>query len=98
MCVAGGDGQAFDAFHRQYFPRPCRLSRTRVDDDPEPIDYCVERTLRIVVRDRTTCSRKARKGHPKMAARSALSTNAGADEGLLRIIVGGTRFVMPSFI
>jgi RNA polymerase sigma-70 factor, ECF subfamily len=48
--VAGGDGQAFDAFFREYFPRLYRFALSRVDNNPSLAEEVVQRTMCIVVR------------------------------------------------
>jgi RNA polymerase sigma-70 factor (ECF subfamily) len=48
--VAAGDGEAFEAFFREYFPRLYRFTLTRVDNDPSLAEEIVQRTMCIVVR------------------------------------------------
>lgn len=48
--VAKGDGDAFDAFFKEYFPRLFRFTLTRVNNDPSLAEEIVQRTMCIVVR------------------------------------------------
>lgn len=48
--VAGGDGEAFDAFFKEYFPRLFRFTLTRTNGDADLAEDVVQQTMCKVVR------------------------------------------------
>ena len=48
--VAGGNGEAFDAFFKEYFPRLFRFTMTRTNGDADLSEEIVQQTMCKVVR------------------------------------------------